>query len=259
MNGRDRERALVTGASAGIGAEIARLLAEEGVNLVLTARRRDRLEALAEQLRAAHRVDVDVIAVDLGTTDGPGGLADEVRDRELPIDILVNNAGFGARGAFLDIPLDRQLEMIRLNVMALIELTGRLAPAMRSRGRGGVLNVGSLAGFQPGPHMAIYYATKAMVLSFSEALHTELKGTGVHVSCLCPGPTETEFTEVAGMRGSRLFKAGTMTAEAVARAGLRGLRRNQAVVIPGVRQKIVPQLERLMPRAMVRWLSSKVQ
>ncbi|MCA9286412.1 MAG: SDR family oxidoreductase [Phycisphaerales bacterium] len=254
-----RERVLVTGASAGIGLELARCFAADGSDLVLVARRADRLDELAAALREAHGGDVRTVAVDLATSRGTDELMQQLGDQKLRVDILANNAGFGARGPFIELDLERQLEMIRLNVVALVELTGRLLPAMVEHGRGGVLNVASVAAFQPGPRMAMYYATKAMVLSFSEALHEELRGTPIHVSCLCPGPTASEFSDVAGMRGSRMFQGGVMSAEAVARAGVRGLRRNRAIVIPGLANKVIPQLERFVPRRLVRWVAARMQ
>jgi uncharacterized protein len=168
------------------------------------------------------------------------------------IDVLVNNAGFGLHGSFAELPLDRQLQMIQLNITALTDLTRRFLPGMLQRGRGGVLNVASTAGFQPGPLMAVYYATKAYVLSFSEALAEEVAGTALRISCLAPGATATEFADVAGMQKTRLFRAGAMNAVEVARAGYDGWQRGKVLVIPGVTNRLGAFSVRLAPRAMVR-------
>jgi short-subunit dehydrogenase len=237
---------LITGASAGLGAEFARQCARRGEELVLVARRRDLLEDLAGKVGKAH-----VIAADLSAPEAPRRLLDEVKGRGLVVSTLINNAGFGLIGRFADLPLGRQRQMLDLNVAALTELTHLVLPKMRSRGRGGILNLASTAAFQPGPGFAVYFASKAFVLSFTEALHQELKGTGVKVSALCPGPTSTEFGAVAGFRDNR-FERMSASASSVVAAGLLGLDRNRAVVVPGLTNKVGAQSSRFLPRAAMR-------
>jgi hypothetical protein len=244
---------LITGASAGLGAEFARQCRARGEELVLVARRKDRLEALAAELGSTH-----VIAADLTRPGAPGRLLAEVEALGLRIDVLINNAGFGASGAFEAASSERLLEMIDLNVRALTELTRLALPAMAARRSGGILNVASTAAFQAGPNMAVYYASKAYVLSLTEAIHQEMKGKGVKVAALCPGPTATEFFEVAESAGSTLAKMATDPA-AVVRAGLKGLDRNTAIVIPGVTNKIGAFGTRLMPRAALRRIVARIK
>ncbi|MGZ8332999.1 MAG: SDR family NAD(P)-dependent oxidoreductase [Allosphingosinicella sp.] len=237
---------LVTGASAGLGAEFARQCRRRGDELVLVARRRDRLEALAAELGSAH-----VIAADLAEPGAAARLLADVAALGLEVDTLINNAGFGSAGAFVEAPAERLLEMIDLNVRALTELCRLALPPMLERRRGSILNVASTAAFQAGPYSAVYYATKAYVLSLSEALHEESKGKGVHVSALCPGPTATEFFEVAGSPNGRLAKMAT-DPRAVVAAGLKGLARNKAIVVPGMMNKMTSQAGRILPRAALR-------
>ena len=239
--------ALVTGASAGLGAEFARQLAAKGRRLVLVARRRERLGELAAELGNARAVGLDL--------SEPGAakrlLADLQAHAEI-VDLLVNNAGFGLAGQFAELDGGRQREMIDLNCAALAELARAALPGMIARKAGGILNVASTAAFQPGPDMAVYFASKAFVLSFSEALHDEVKGQGVKVSCLCPGPTRTEFRSVSGFDPKgRLGKLSADAASVVA-AGLKGLERNRAVVVPGLSNKLISQVHRLLPRAAMR-------
>lgn len=250
-----RGTALITGASAGIGEELARVMAADGYDLVLVARSRDRLESLGRELEAAHGVRVTVLPADLAGPQAPAVLFAQVEGLGLVVDVLVNNAGFGLYGPFVasggDAPTDaaRELEMIALNIAALTHLTKLFLPAMVARGRGRVMNVASTAAFQPGPLMAVYFATKAYVLSFSEAIGVELKRSGVTVTTLCPGPTATEFAAAAAMEGSRLFKqGGVMTAAEVARAGYEGMMEGRSVVIPGTRNRIMAHATRLVPR-----------
>jgi hypothetical protein len=241
-----REVTLVTGASAGLGVHFARQCRERGDELVLVARRKDRLEALAAELGSAH-----VIVADLAQPGAPERLLAEVAGAGLEVDTLINNAGFGAAGTFVEAPAKRLLEMIDLNVRSLTELCRLALPQMLERRRGFILNVASTAAFQAGPYSAVYYATKAYVLSLSEALHEESKGRGVHVSALCPGPTATEFFEVAGSPDGRLAKMATDPA-AVVRAGLDGLARNKAIVVPGIMNKMTSQAGRILPRKVLR-------
>jgi short-subunit dehydrogenase len=237
---------LVTGASAGLGVHFARQCRERGDALVLVARRQDRLEALAAELGSAH-----VIAADLASPGAPERLLAEVAGLGLEVDTLINNAGFGAAGAFVEAPAERLLEMIDLNVRSLTELCRLALPAMLERRRGFILNVASTAAFQAGPWSAVYYATKAYVLSLSEALHEESKGLGVHVTALCPGPTATEFFEVAGSPNGRLAKMAT-DPRAVVAAGLAGLARNKPIVVPGIMNKMTSQAGRVLPRKVLR-------
>jgi hypothetical protein len=253
------ETALITGASAGIGWELARLFAADKSNLVLVARRRERLEELAAELRKQHGVEVRVVAADLGRTDAPQAIADSLTRDGATVDVLVNNAGFGALGPLAELDLQRQMEMVQVNVAALTHLTRLLLPKMIERRRGGILNVGSTAGFQAGPFMAVYYATKAYVLSFSEALADELASSGVSVSCLCPGPTLTEFAETARMAGALLFRLQTMTAQQVARAGYRGFRRGKLLVVPGWLNYLGSMGVRFVPRSIARGIARRLQ
>jgi short-subunit dehydrogenase len=243
--------ALITGASAGLGVDFARELASFGHNLILTARRLDRLDALKQGLEKKHGIVVHCISSDLSSEEGCQKLLDLLRTKGLSPDILINNAGYGACGAFDQLPSESQMGMISLNVLALCWLTRQLLPDMLKRKQGYILNVASVAAFQPGPGMATYFATKAFVLSFSEALHEEVLEHGVHVSCLCPGTTRTEFFEVAG--ADHVPSApGTMESLPVVRAGLNGMWGNQAVVVPGWHNFLTVQLNRFLPRFVVR-------
>jgi uncharacterized protein len=245
---------LVTGASAGLGAEFARQCATRGEALALAARRRDRLEALAQRLGG----DVHIFAADLSLPDAAASLLNEIEAEGLYVDTLINNAGFGLVGRFDRLPADRQRQMIDLNVGALTELARLVLPGMIDRGRGAILNVASTAAFQPGPNFAVYFATKAYVLSFSEALHQEMKNTGVTVSALCPGPTATEFGAVAGFASDRFDRFAT-DAASVVRAGLTGLDRNKAVIVPGAINKLTAQASRFIPRAAMRRIVARIK
>jgi len=244
--------ALITGASAGLGLEYAKLFAASGHDLVLVARRRDRLEALAAQLQQAHGVKAHVLAVDLASPDGPRRVLEELRRLDVTIEFLVNNAGFGTSGAFAEIDLKRELEMIQVNIVALLELTRALLPGMVARKSGRILNIGSTAGFQPGPFMAGYYASKAFVNSFTEALGYELRGTGVTATVSCPGATATEFATVAGSDRSRLFRMGAASAASVAKEGYRAMMAGRPIVVHGMKNKLGVQLLRVSPRGAIR-------
>jgi hypothetical protein len=243
---------LITGASAGIGLELARIAAGKSRSLVLVARSQDRLTELARALAAEHRIRAEVVALDLALPEAPETLFQEMANRGIEVSDLVNNAGFGSVGLFHETSLERQLEMLRLNIVSLTHLTHRFLPAMVRRGRGRVLNVASTAGLQPGPLMAVYYASKAYVLSFSEALTEELRGTGVTVTALLPGPTRTEFQRRAGMEGSRLTRLGMADARSVAELGYRAMEDGRAVAIPGIANRLLALTVRLSPRALVR-------
>jgi short-subunit dehydrogenase len=235
MNGSTRPRALVTGASSGIGIELARQLARDGHDLVLSARRAAPMHALAAELDA-HGADSVVIPVDLSKPEAASELAAAVETRGLLIDVLVNNAGLGGIGRFDQLEPRRIGEMLHVNVVALTELTRLLVPGMVARRRGKVMLVASTAGFQPGPRMAVYFATKAYVLSLGEALAYELRGTGVTVTTLCPGATATEFFKVAG---SNTALQPAMSASEVARIGYRALRAGRRVAITGILNRIL--------------------
>ena len=245
---------LITGASAGLGAEFARQCAARGEALALVARRRDRMEALAAELGG----EVHIFAADLAKAGAAQSLVAEIEAEGLTVGTLINNAGFGLAGKFAALPLGRQSEMIDLNVRTLVELCHLVLPAMRERGRGAICNVASTAAFQPGPNMAVYYASKAFVLSFTEALHHELKGTGIRVSALCPGPTESEFSDVADSHSPTLERM-KMPAAPVVRAGLAGLDANKAVVIPGFRNKVGAQASRFLTRAAMRRIIGRIK
>ncbi|MEJ0027760.1 MAG: SDR family oxidoreductase [Rhizomicrobium sp.] len=243
------QTALVTGASMGIGVELARCFAEGGYDLILTARSADALEKLAGELAAKHKIKTTAIAADLGVVGAASVLADTIRARGLGVDVLVNNAGYGIAGAYAGSDLKDEMGMIDLNIRALAELTHAFWPRMLSYGRGGVLNVASTAAFQPGPLMAVYYASKAFVLSFSEALWKEAEGTGVHVSCLCPGPTESNFRARAGTGKTKLSNLGTpMSSATVARMGYRGFQKNRRIVVTGARNRMLATLAPFLPR-----------
>jgi short-subunit dehydrogenase len=246
--------ALVTGASAGLGVEFARQLSRRGYRLVLAARRKDRLEELAKDLG-----NTRAVAIDLSKANATAKLMADIEANGETIDLLVNNAGFGLIGRFAQLDAKRERQMIDLNVGALTDLCRAAAPAMIERKSGGILNVASTAAFQPGPRMAVYYATKAFVLSLSEALHEELKPHGVHVTCLCPGPTRTEFGEVAGFGGNGLFDRVAMESPEVVTAGLEGLDRNKAVVVPGVVNKLTAFSGRLVPRSVTRKIAGSIK
>jgi uncharacterized protein len=246
--------ALVTGASAGLGVEFARQLSKRGHRLVLAARRKERLDELAKELGNARAV-----AIDLSKKDAAAKLMADVEANGEQIDLLVNNAGFGLIGRFAELDAKRQRQMIDLNVGTLTDLCRAVAPQMIKRKSGAILNVASIAAFQPGPKMVVYFATKAFVLSLSEALHEELKPHGIKVSCLCPGPTRTEFGDVAGFRGSGLFERLAMTAADVVEIGLAGLDRNRAVVVPGWVNKVVSTSTRFTPRPWARKIAGSVK
>lgn len=254
-----REAVLVTGASSGIGRELARCFARDGSDCILLARSEEALWDLAESLETNFGITAHVLPADLSEPDAADQIQGELDEQGLSVDVLVNNAGFGARGHFADLDRERQVDMIQVNVTALTDLTRCLLPSMLERDRGGILNVASTAAFQPGPTMSVYYATKAYVLSFSEGLSEELRGTSVTATCLAPGPTRTSFIDEARMDESRLFQFATvMSAEDVAEMGYEALRKGRAVAIPGIPNKLGGFLVRFSPRALtrklVRWL-----
>jgi len=250
--------ALVTGASAGLGRDYARLFAADGHDVVLVARRGDRLEQLAREIASATSVETHVVAIDLAARGAARKIEAEIRARGITIDFLVNNAGFGSTGPFAGADVVKQLEMIQVNVVALVELTRLFLPEMLVRGRGRILNVGSTAGFQPGPFMAIYYATKGFVNSFTEALSYELAGTGVTATVSCPGATATEFAGHAGNADSWLFRIGAADSMAVAREGYAAMMAGTPMVVHGLTNKLGVQVLRVSPRFAVRGVAARL-
>ncbi len=246
--------AVVTGASAGLGVDFARRLAADGHRLVLVARRKDRLDALAKELGNARAV-----ALDLGKPGAAAALMADLAAHGERTETLINNAGFGLWGKFTDLDGAQQRSMIDLNCGALVELCHAVVPDMVKRKKGAILNVASTAAFQPGPGMATYFATKSFVLSFTEALHEEVRKSGVNVSALCPGPTGTEFGAVAGFTGNGAFDAMSAKSEDVVEAGLKGLWANKAVVIPGLTNKLGAQGHRFLPRAILRKVTGLIK
>ncbi|HEY5337783.1 MAG TPA: SDR family oxidoreductase [Rhizomicrobium sp.] len=245
----DGQTTLVTGASYGIGLDLAECFAKDGYNLILTARSADALKAAADKLAAQYKITATPIALDLGVPGGGTELAKQIAAKNLTVDVLVNNAGYGIAGGMDGSKASEQLGMVDLNVRALLELTQIYWPSMLKAKRGGVLNVASTAAFQPGPLMAVYYASKAFVLSLSEALWKEAEKTGVHVSCLCPGSTESQFRERAGTGKTKLSNAGpAMPSMTVAKQGYRGFQRNTRVVITGARNRLLANMTPFLPR-----------
>jgi len=248
--------ALITGASSGIGADLARLFARDGYDLVLVARREEKLRELAKDLG----VTSTVIAADLSKPDAAQQIANALVEKSINIDVLVNNAGLGLAGPFIAKDFAKDLEMIQVNIVALTQLTKLLLPGMVARKQGRILNLASTASFQPGPLMAIYYATKAYVLSFSEALAEELRGTGVTVTALCPGPTATGFGSVAGMDETRLFTLmKPMSSAEVAKIGYEAMKHGRRVVVTGMMNRLLVQSIRISPRRMVTTIVRKLQ
>jgi short-subunit dehydrogenase len=244
--------ALVTGASSGIGRELARQVAGRGADVTLVARRAERLEDLAAELRGRHGVDVEVLVADLGDESGVRAVEERIADPERPVDLVVNNAGLGSQGTFHALPLDHAEAEVRLNALAVLRLSHAALAAMVPRGRGGLLNVSSLSGFQPLPGTASYAATKAFVTSLSQSLHEEVRASGVHVTVLCPGFTRTEFHSAGAIERSGLPARAWLSAASVARAGLDAVTRNQAVCIPGAGYRALILAAGLLPRGVLR-------
>jgi short-subunit dehydrogenase len=252
--------ALVTGASSGIGAAIAAELASRGFSLILVARREERLLSLATELSSEHGIDVEVIAADLADEDERDRLQQELGGRGRAVEVLVNNAGFGHQADFARSPRERMVEMVRVNVEAVVDLTSRFIGPMVERGRGSVINIASTAAFQPLPGSAVYAASKSFVLSFSEAIRTELRGTGVTVTAVCPGPAKTEFTEVAGVGGVEQRTPGAVwtSVDEIARQAVDGARRDKRVVVPGMLNRASAIAGQHSPRAVALPLISRV-
>jgi len=253
-----KETVLITGASSGLGMELAKLFAADGSDLVLVARREERLIELAQDLKSEHGIEVHVLPKDLSKRTAPKEIFDHLNKEKIEIDVVVNNAGFGSKGHIAELDTDLQLDMIQVNLVALTHLTRLFIPGIIERGYGGILNVGSLAGFQPGPNLAVYFATKAFVLSFTEALAEEISNPNIKISCLAPGPVKTEFGEKSDLEDSLLFKVSLMEMAPVVKAGYEGFRKGQTIIIPGLKQQIVPFLNRFTPRLLVRKIAKKL-
>jgi uncharacterized protein len=251
--------ALVTGASSGIGADIARSLAERGHNVVLVARREERLAELAKALTAKHEVRAEVVAVDLQTKSGRKTMLRAIEELGLRVDVLINNAGFGSAGLFQRLDGEREAELVRLNCEVVVSLCGEFVPKMVDAGAGAVLNVASTAGFQPLPTQATYSASKAFVLTFTQALTADLHGTGVTATALCPGPVKTEFGEVAGLSLEAVMPDfAWVSSEDVAEAGVKGLERGKGVVIPGLLNRATAVGGQFTPRSVLLGLGRRV-
>ncbi|RLS58066.1 MAG: SDR family oxidoreductase [Planctomycetota bacterium] len=231
--------ALITGASSGIGEVFAELCAQDRTNLILVARSQDKLQALADRLRQAHGIQTLVIPTDLSQVGAAQRLFDQITSAGWTVDQLFNNAGFGSMGYFEELPIEKHAELLQVNVIALTELTRLFLPAMVTRKSGQILNVASTASFQPGPNACVYYASKAYVRYFSEGLQEELAGTGVTVTCLAPGPTRTNFSEVAAMTQTPVFRYNSMDVRDVAAIGYRALCRGKTLVVPGLANKLL--------------------
>jgi uncharacterized protein len=253
------QTALITGASSGIGYELAKLFAKDHHNLILVARGATKLTQVADELQRQFGVSAKAVPLDLTAAPAPQFLFDQLRGEGIAVDILVNNAGYGVLGEFSKVSLEENLGQIQLNINALTQLTKLFLGPMIERHSGKIMNVASTAGFQPGPLMAVYYATKAYVISFSEALANELKGTGVSVTCLCPGPTDTNLQERARMENTRLVKAlRPMDAKTVARDGYRAMMAGKTLVISGFRNWLVAESVRFSPRKLVTAISRRL-
>ena len=244
--------ALITGATSGIGLELALNFARDGINLVLVARTKEKLEEIKTRIEREYDVKVMILSKDLTHEKAPLEIYEELEKEGIQVDYLVNNAGFGTFGRLKDTDLETEKDLVKLNVLSLLEMNKRFVPAMAERGFGYVMNVASLAAFMPGPVMANYYASKAYVLSLSEAMHEELKPYGVRVSALCPGPVKTGFQERAQMKKTDAAMAFLMEAKKVADVGYLGMWRGKAVVVPGTFEKAVPVLVKLLPRSLIR-------
>ncbi|GAA2804375.1 MULTISPECIES: SDR family NAD(P)-dependent oxidoreductase [Kitasatospora] len=246
--------ALITGATAGIGAAFARRLARDGRDLVLVARDGERLAAAAAELAKGYGVQVETLTADLATDLGIAAVEERLRDADRPVDILINNAGFGNRGAFLDVPLQAELDMLKVHVEAILRTTTAALPGMRERGRGGIVNVASVAAFLP---RGTYGATKAWVVNFTQGIARDVAGSGVRLQALCPGFTRTEFHQRAGMGTSNIPRWGWLSADRVVDESLRDLARGRTLSVPGKRYKAVVAVARLLPAGGLGGISSK--
>lgn len=250
--------ALITGASSGIGLDLARLFAADKHDLLLVARNADKLGEIATELSAKHSIRATAVPIDLSDPAAPEELFRVIDEQGIAVDVLVNNAGFGTHGPFAESDVEQQVRMIEVNVASLTHLTRLFLPQMLARKSGRVLNVASTAGFQPGPLMAVYYATKAYVISFSEAVAAEIDGSGVTVTCLCPGPTSTDFHQRAKITETPLFKANTMASADVARIGYRAMKKGKRLVVAGFKNRLLAALVPFGPRRVVTAVTKKL-
>lgn len=254
----NQETVLITGASGGIGKCFAELFAQKGYRLVLVARSKDKLEEILADLSKRFKVEINIIVQDLSLNDAAFTLFNAIQNKQLQITYLINNAGFGDYGLFDEMSLERANEMMQLNMVCLAQLVQLFSAQMKINRKGKILNVASVAAFQTGPYMALYFATKAFVLSLSDALHEELLPFGISVTALCPGPTETGFVNAANLQSNKFFNQKMPTPMSVASFGLKALERNQAVAIPGIMNKMQVLFLRLTPRVVVRKLTARV-
>ncbi|MDJ0625449.1 MAG: SDR family oxidoreductase [Candidatus Caenarcaniphilales bacterium] len=250
------ETALITGASSGIGYELAKIFAKNKINLVLVARNGVKLKNLKKEIeeeaeKKNYQISVSIIVADLSATNSPEKVFNQLQKDDISIDYLVNNAGFGVFGKFQDTDINKEQKMINLNILSLTKLTKLFLPQMLEKKKGKIMNVASTAAFQPGPLMAVYFASKAYVLFFSEALSKELKGTGITVTALCPGPTESKFQEEASMKNSKVMKKKLVSSEKVAKYGYKAMFKGKKVAIQGLRNKMLAFSVRLFPRSLV--------
>ncbi len=252
------QTALVTGASSGIGRELCKLFAADGCDVVVVARREQRLRELAEELEAEFSAHIRVEPCDLSVSEARNALFERLADDDVPIDFLVNNAGFGSNGWFHELDREREIDQVRVNVVAVTDLTRRFLPGMVARGSGRILNIASTAAFQPGPYMSVYYATKAYVLSFTEGIAHELDGTGVTATAHCPGATSTEFAKEASNEDTLLFKSGAASVESVAKHAYRSMKRGKVVAVPGLVNKIGAAMVRFSPRGVIRSIAARL-
>ncbi len=252
------QTALITGASSGIGKALAHELASRGCNLILTARNVPRLQEVAQEIEKKYTVQVTIISCDLLKPHAAASLYKEISAKQLSVDILINNAGFGLYGAFAQSQIEHDIEMIQVNITALTELTSLVLPSMKKQGHGRIMQVASTAAFQSGPYMAVYFATKAYVLSFAEALSSELAGTGISVTALCPGPTETGFESRAASSGIPIFKSSVMSPALVAKKGVDALLSGKSIIVPGTKNSLLIFLNRLVPRWLVRKVMKQI-
>ncbi|MDP4098795.1 SDR family oxidoreductase [Paenibacillus sp. P96] len=246
-----KKTVLITGVSGGIGKELADRFAKDGHHMVLVARSEDKILKLAQEYQNKYGIQTTVIAKDVAKPGVPEEIYMELQAKGIHVDYLVNNAGFGLFGTFMETDMEQEINMIDVNITALTVMTKLFLPDMIKRGQGGIMNVASLVGFFPGPLMSVYYATKAYVLSFTEALENEVSGTGVTVTALCPGLTSTGFVDRSGMGASKLVKGAIMDAGDVAEEGYRGFLRGKTLIMPGARNRFIAFLPRLLPRKMM--------
>ncbi len=248
---KDRKYTLITGATAGIGYELAKLFARDNNNLILVARSHENLERVSQEL-GSKNIDIIAKSVDLANMDECNQLILFIEEKNLKVDILVNNAGIGSFGDFKDISFEEEERLIDINIKALTKLTKYFLPKMVLNKSGGILNVASTAAFCAGPRMATYYASKAYVLNLTEAIHEEVKATGVKVSCLCPGPVKTEFQSKAGIKKSKKAEKYLMDSESVAKTGYKAFKKGKVIIIPGFKNKVLVMLNKILPRAISR-------